>query len=62
MEGNVCRCKHHKVLPIVIILIALSFILANLGVVSGMFVAWVWPILLIIAMVPKLRRCKCCAN
>lgn len=62
MEGNVCRCPHHKVMPVAIMLIGVTFILANLGVVDGMFVAWAWPVLLIIAFLPKLGGCKCCAR
>ncbi|KND51418.1 MAG: hypothetical protein ABA06_03870 [Parcubacteria bacterium C7867-001] len=62
MSSNTCKCPHHKILPIAIILIALAFLLSTLGVVNPMYVAIAWPVLIIIAMIPKLGTCKCCSN
>lgn len=47
-------------MPIAVILIALSFLLQTMGILTPMFVAYAWPILLIIAFLPKLGMCKCC--
>ncbi len=64
MQGTACSCAHHKIVPLMIILIGLAFLLQAFGVVSGMIVSFVWPALLIIAGVGKLkgRDCPCCGN
>ena len=57
-----CRCTHHKVVPISIILIGIVFLLGTLQILTPMAVAIIWPILLIIIGVVKLggKKCKCC--
>lgn len=63
MDNNnapVCSCKHHKVVPILVILFGLAFLLEAFGALSMTVVNIVWPILVIIAGVAKL--CKCCAK
>jgi K+ transporter len=63
MEGmNVCKCPHHKVMPLAVLLIGVVFLLQAMGTVSAMFVMYAWPILLIVAVLPKLGGCKCCSN
>ena len=57
---NVCKCPHHKVMPVAIILIAVTSLLGTFNVLSLMAVSVIWPILLIIAVAPKLGGCKCC--
>ncbi len=59
-KGKTCSCAHHKVVPIVLILIGVDFLLGALSVFTGWFVNLTWPILLIIAGSTKLGGCKCC--
>lgn len=62
MEGKVCNCPHHKVVPGLVALIGLAFLLQALNVLSASFVALAWPILLILIGVKKMcsGMCKCC--
>ena len=57
-----CECKHHKVVPMMLILIALVFLLKGFGVVTSGFTDIAWPILLGVAGFTKLKqgKCKCC--
>jgi len=60
---NVCKCPHHNVVPIMIILIGLTFLLGALNIVlTPWAVSVIWPILLIIIGGIKLgsKKCKCC--
>jgi uncharacterized membrane protein len=56
-----CRCSHHKIVPVLVVLLGLLFLLANLGVFSGSFTGVAWPILLILIGLVKLNSgsCKC---
>ena len=58
----VCACPHHKVFPILIILLGLVFLLEALSILTPGFVAIVWPIIVIVAGGMKLmgKKCKCC--
>jgi hypothetical protein len=64
MQGQACKCGHHKVIPVLIILLGLTFLLQAFGVVGWYFVSVTWPILLIIAGIVKLagRSCGCCSG
>ena len=62
MNGKTCGCMHHKVLPILVILLGLDFLLASLGVLTWGFVNVTWPILVIIAGFMKLMSCSCCSK
>ena len=57
-----CACVHHKMPVIAALLIAVAFLLGNLGYVSERFVDLAWPILLGLGALTKLTgsRCKCC--
>ena len=55
-----CKCGHHKIKPLAVILFALSWLLATTGVFSWNTLNIIWPILLIVVMIPKLANCKCC--
>lgn len=59
-----CRCGHHKVIPILVVLFGLEFLLAQVNVLTWNFVGVTWPILVIIAGCMKLFRgaCKCCCK
>ncbi len=61
-KGMRCSCPHHKMVPIFIILIGLVFLLGALGVLNDTFVAYAWPILIIVIGLQKLfgNACKCC--
>lgn len=60
-SGRHCGCFHHKIAPAAVLLIALSFLLKTMGVVSVNFVDVAWPILIGIAALVKLTAgsCKC---
>jgi uncharacterized membrane protein len=59
---NVCNCPHHKIVPVVIILIGLTFLLGTLGILTMWAVSVIWPVLLMVVGGVKLgsRKCKCC--
>jgi hypothetical protein len=61
MEGKMCSCPHHKVMPIGIILIGLVVLAGQLGWVTMSFVGVAWPILLILIGIGKWMggSCKC---
>ncbi len=54
-----CKCSHHKVGAVLIVLFGLTFLLGAMGVVSGMFVSYAWPILLIVLGLTKLMGGSC---
>lgn len=61
-QGPVCRCPHHSVFPVAVLLIGLLFLLQALYVVSMRFVELAWPILLMVGALSKLfGRCRCCS-
>lgn len=62
--GMSCKCPHHKMVPLFIVLIGLTFLLEALGVVSVGFANVAWPILLILIGLQKMMRgmCKCCGT
>jgi hypothetical protein len=55
-----CKCPHHKVTPVAIILIGLAFLLGDWNILTMGAVALIWPVLLIIIGLVKLGGCKCC--
>lgn len=59
--AGACRCVHHKVVPILIILFGLSFLLGTLGYLDASFVRLAWPTLIILVGLVKLfsGSCKC---
>ena len=61
---NTCKCPHHKVMPVLVILFGLTFLLGAWGTISKDTVNIVWPVLVMLAGVMKLgeqsRVCKCC--
>lgn len=64
MQGGMCKCPHHKVVPGMITLIGLLFLLNALGSLSSSTLAVVWPLALMVIGLTKMFRggCKCCAN
>lgn len=59
-----CKCHHHKIVPLAIILIGLDVVLQTLGVVSGTWPMMLIGVFLIVIGVMKLgsRNCKCCGQ
>lgn len=59
---NMCKCGHHKVVPLCIALIGLVFLLGSINVLTAGFVNFAWPVLLIVIGLTKLvgPGCKCC--
>ena len=59
-----CNCGHHKIVPILIIILGLEFLLAQINVLTWAFVNVTWPIVIIIVGVMKLMKgsCKCCGR
>jgi hypothetical protein len=59
-----CKCPHHKAIPVLVILLGLTFLLHSLHVVGWYFVSITWPILLILAGIFKLggKSCGCCSK
>jgi len=61
MGKGYCGCPHHKITPIGIILIGLTFLAGQMGWVTMGFVAVAWPILLIVIGLGKWMgpMCRC---
>ena len=61
-HGCSCKCPHHMVPALLVVVFGLLFLLGDYGVVSGQVVTVGWPILVVLAGVMKLggRMCKCC--
>lgn len=59
---GVCECSHHSIIPILIILFAIAFLLDYQGFLKAGSVNVIWPILVGIGGIVKLRedKCGCC--
>lgn len=61
---NTCKCFHHKVMPVLVVLFGLTFLLGTLGVLTSDFVNITWPVIVIAAglmkWMEKSGMCKCC--
>ena len=58
---GVCPCMHHKIMPILIVLVGLDFLLGSLGAFNSAIVNMIWPVLVILMGLAKLSggMCKC---
>lgn len=56
-----CRCSHHVIAPVLIILLGFVFLLQNLGIITTGLAAALWPAFLILIGLVKLvsGSCKC---
>lgn len=54
-----CDCSHHKILPAFLVLFGLSFLLAQLGVISQVMNGTIWPVLVILLGLMKLKSGSC---
>lgn len=61
-EGAMCKCGHHKMGPLLVVLFGLDFLGGAMGWWGMGFVNVSWPILVIVAGAMKMMegRCKCC--
>jgi hypothetical protein len=59
--ASACRCGHHKIFPVVIVLFGLLFLLEHFGVFTAEFTSVAWPVLVILGGLVKLKSgsCKC---
>jgi hypothetical protein len=64
MQGQKCPCPHHKMVPIFLILIGLTFLLNTFMVIDSHVTAIIWPILVIAIGLQKIfeTRCSCCSR
>ena len=60
--GMMCKCPHHKMIPLFVLLFGLDFLFGNLGWLPMSFVGVTWPILVTATGVMMLMKgkCKCC--
>lgn len=60
--GCHCKCPHHKIVPVLVVLFGALFWAGNWGWVSMATVQTWWPVLVTAAGATKLgsRCCKCC--
>lgn len=61
-SGPKCQCPHHKMVPIFVILIGLTFLLNTFNVLTAYVTGILWPILLILIGLQKIfeTKCSCC--
>lgn len=59
-----CRCPHHSLSAIFLVLLALTLVLGNAGVIAEHTASMIWPIFLALIGLQMLvtRRCKCCSK
>lgn len=61
---NMCKCPHHKIVPLIIFVIGLLFFLNAVNVITVSALNILWPLAVMIAGLMKMmsRRCACCGN
>ncbi len=61
-QKNMCKCPHHKTMPLLVVLFGLVFLLQALDVLGSGIVMIVWPIIVMLAGLMKLMesKCTCC--
>ena len=59
-----CRCPHHSMAAIFLVLIAITIFLGNFGVITEYTASLIWPVLVGLIGLQKAfgRRCKCCSS
>ena len=58
-QPGVCLCKHHRIVPILIMLFGLTFLLYALNLLSWGAAAIIWPIIVILTGLAKLKGGLC---
>ena len=63
MENNQDMSKmchhHHKMFAWLVVLFGLTFLLGAMNILTASAVSIIWPILVIIAGIKKMCKCKC---
>ena len=54
-----CSCNHHKIVPVLFIIVGLAFLLSDLHILTWGAANLIWPIALIVFGVMKLSKGKC---
>ena len=56
-----CKCPHHKIVPLLVVILGIVFLLGAMDVLSPEVVGIVWPIVLIVGGLMKMMSgsCKC---
>jgi len=64
MDKGMCKCPHHKIVPLMVFIIGLLFFLNVLNILTTSALNMLWPIALMIAGLMKMmsRKCKCCGG
>lgn len=59
-----CRCPHHSLTAIFLVLLGLTLVLGNAGVIAEHTASIIWPVFLALIGLQMLvgRRCKCCSK
>lgn len=59
-----CRCPHHSLTSIFLVLLALTVFLGNMDVIAEHTASMIWPVFLGLIGFQKFfsRRCTCCAS
>ena len=53
---------HHKWMPLLVVLFGLTFLLGDWNVFTQSQVSVIWPILVILGGLAKMKHCHCCGN
>jgi hypothetical protein len=59
MDGGMCSCPHHKVVPLVITLVGVALLLQVMNVITAQTMSYVWPIAIILVGLMKLSKGMC---
>ena len=61
-SGNVCKCSHHKMWPLLVVVFGLLFLGGSLSWWGAQVVNVGWPVLVVLAGLFKWMegKCKCC--
>lgn len=66
MQGTMCKCPHHKVIPFLIVVVGVAFLMGFWGMLSWDAVNIVWPVAIIaiglMKLVERMGACKCCSG
>ena len=62
MEGRVCGCPHHSIVPLLVIAFGAVFLLGQWNILTMAAVNTLWPIIVIAVGGMQLmsKKCKCC--
>ena len=64
MDGQKCKCPHHKMLPIFVIVFGLTYLLRNLGILTVPVADVILPVIIILIGAQWMMKgaCKCCSK